>query len=68
MSEYMDGFDNELEVTTLKVLGIVIAADAEGNLSWKDHFNHLETRAKDLETDFKRIVKITTGLDVVSAL
>lgn len=68
MSDFIDGFDDELEVTTLKVLGVIIAADDAGNLSWNAHFDHLDTRAADLETDFRRIVKMTTGLDVISAL
>ncbi|KAF1843076.1 uncharacterized protein K460DRAFT_247485, partial [Cucurbitaria berberidis CBS 394.84] len=68
MSSFIDGFNDAYEGSTLKILGVIIAVDNEGNLDWSKHFEYLRTKVANLEKDFKRIVKMTYGLDVVSAL
>jgi hypothetical protein len=70
MSEFIEGFndDEKHEGTSLKVLGVLLKADKKGNLSWTDHYEHLKVRARKLQTDFSRIVRMTNGLDVISAL
>jgi hypothetical protein len=70
MSEFIEDFndDEKHEGKSLKVLGVLLKADKKGNLSWTDHYEHLKVRARKLQTNFSRIVRMTNGLDVISAL
>jgi hypothetical protein len=68
MSHYIPDFIGEDNKKHLKMLGIVISVDGDGNLSWTSHFKEMSEKVERLERDFKRIVKMTSGLEFHNAV
>lgn len=74
MSSYIPGFDDSHETSRddkeacLKRLGIIIQADSSGNPTWHKHIEHLQSQAQGLAKTFARMTKMTSGLDVATAV
>jgi hypothetical protein len=68
MSHYIPDLIGEDNKKHLKMLGIVISVDGDGNLSWTSHFKEMSEKVERLERDFKRIVKMTSCLEFHNAV